>query len=72
MGADRGVYAAGDLRVLQHLAVHALAHAVQALQLKLGTRLGTHLQDGCNGGGVVRGKLGIHGIGRSQECAGTG
>ena len=72
MRADRGVHAAGDQRVLQHLAVHALAHAVQPLQFKRRAALGAHLQNGRDGGRVVRGELRVDRVGRGQQRVGTG
>ena len=86
MRAHRGVNAAGDQRVLEHLAVHAFTHAVQALQLKSRTCPERHrpaqrwsvgatcryLQDGCDGGRVVRGELRVDGIRRGQQRAGAG
>ena len=72
MRTHRGIDAAAHQRVFEHFAVHAFAHAVQALQLKLAAALGTHLQNGGNGGSVVRGKLRVDGVGRGQERAGAG
>ena len=64
--AHGGVHAAGHHGVFEHFAVHALAHAVQALQLKLAAALGGHLQNGGDGGGVVRGELRVDGVRRGQ------
>jgi transcription elongation factor len=68
--AHRGVDAAGDGRVLQHLAVHAFAHAVQALHLEGRARRLRQLHDGGDGAGVVGGELRVdHGVVRQQACA---
>ena len=72
MRAHRGIDAARDGGVFQHLAVHALAHAVQALQLEGAAAARCHLQNGGNGGGVVGGELRVDGIWRIQQQAGTG
>jgi hypothetical protein len=65
----RGVDAAGNAAVLQHLAVYAFAHAVQALQLKGRAFHARHLHDGGNGAGVVAGKLRVdHVVVAEQPC----
>ena len=79
MRAHRCVDAAGNARLLQHLAVDALTHAVQALQFKpglqpakrrsVGVRGGGHLEDGRNGCGVVRGELRKDRIGGIEQSA---
>jgi hypothetical protein len=55
--AHRRVDAAGDGLVLQHLAVDAFAHAVQALHLEGRAGRARHLHDGGDGAGVVAGEL---------------
>ena len=65
----RRIHAADHQRVFQHLAVHALTHAVQALQLKRTTAARTHLHDGRYRGRVVGGKLGVDHIRRVQQRA---
>ncbi len=67
MRAHRGVDAARDSRVLQHLAVDAFAHAVQALQFKRRTLPRCHAQDGGDGASVVRGELRVDGVGRVEQ-----
>ena len=67
-----GVDATGQGGVLQHLAVHALAHTVQTLQLELAAAARRHLQDGGNGGGIVGGELRVDGIRRVQQQPGAG
>ena len=67
--AHRRIHAADHQRVFQHFAVDALAHAVQALQLKSAAAARAHLHDGRYRGRVVRGKLGIDHIGRVQQRA---
>ena len=72
MRAHRRIHAAGHRRVFQHLPENALAHAVQALQLKLAGPGLAHLQNGGNGAGVVPGKLRVNRVGGGQQrlCAG--
>ena len=70
--AHRGVDATADERVLQYLAVHTLAHAVQALQLERVAALSGQVQDGGNGGGVVGGELRVDHIRCIQQGLGAG
>ena len=70
--AHRGVDTAGDGRVAQHLAVDALAHAVQALQLEGGAGPARQLHDGRDGAGVVRGELRVDHVGMADQRAGAG
>ena len=81
MGAHRRVNAATDARVLQHLAVNPLAHAVQALQFKgqrpaqrrsVGAHVLCHLEDGRDGACVVGGELGVDRVRGSEQRTGTG
>ena len=75
--ADRGVDAAGHRMAGQYLAVNAVAHAVQALQLERRARAFSlcqagHLQNRRDGAGVVRGELRVDRIRRRQQRARTG
>ncbi len=61
------VHAAGHRRILHHLAVDALAHAVQALHFERGVLRARHLQDRGDGAGVVRGELRVDDVGVGDQ-----
>ena len=63
---------AAHQRVLQHLAVDALAHTVQSLQFKRDRLAGCELKNGGNRAGVVCGELRKNRIRRIQQRLGAG
>ena len=67
----------GGARSAHHLPVQRLAHAVQALKLVLAWHVVAvhvlrHAHDGRQRVRIVRGKLGVHHIGRDQQFLGAG
>ena len=68
MRADRRIDAAGDRRVGQHFAIHALAHAVQALHLERRAGGVREFEHGGDGARVVRSELRID-VRRGREQA---
>ena len=63
---------AASLASLQHLAVHALAHAVQALHLEARAARARHLHDRGDGAGVVGRELRVDHVGVADQRAGAG
>ena len=71
MCANGCIDAASNEWVFEYFAVHAFAHAVQALQLKSATATLSHLHNGRNSGCIMGGKLRKNSVGCGQQGAGA-
>ena len=71
MRANRRIDPASRSSIFRHNVMQRFAHPVQALEFK-GPRVVRHMQDSCNGMGIMRRELRINPVGHAQQFAGIG